>query len=112
MQLGLARSAIAVIRISGPKSRDVLHKIVQIKEEHVVPRKANLRPIYDPENGELLDNGLVLWFPQPKSFTGEDSVELHVHGGTAVVASILKALQKIPGFRPANPGNIFSLMLA
>lgn len=75
-----------------------------MKEEQAVPRKAFLRRIYDPEDGELLDNGLVLWFPQPNSFTGEDSVELHVHGGAAVVSSILKALQKIPGFRQANPG--------
>jgi tRNA modification GTPase len=52
----------------------------------------------------MLDNGLLLWFPQPHSFTGEDSVELHVHGGVAVVTSVINALHKLPGFRLADAG--------
>ncbi|KAI9554383.1 hypothetical protein GHT06_019655 [Daphnia sinensis] len=101
---GTSRSAISVIRISGPNSVDVISKMTKLNKERIIPRKALLRKIVDPNNGELLDNGLVLWFPQPHSFTGEDSVELHVHGGIAVVSSIINALQKLPGFRIAEAG--------
>lgn len=54
--------------------------------------------------GETLDRGLVLWFPGPHSFTGEDSCELHVHGGPAVIAAVLAALGTLPGYVPAQPG--------
>lgn len=72
--------------------------------EKIIPRKATLRKIVDPSTGEILDNGVVLWFPQPNSFTGEDSVELHVHGGIAVISSIMNALQKMSGLRNAEAG--------
>ncbi len=101
---GLSKSAIAVIRISGPKSLDVIHRMTRRKKDSVIPRKALLCRIVDPKNEEMLDNGLVLWFPQPHSFTGEDSVELHVHGGVAVVSSVINALHKLPGFRLAEAG--------
>lgn len=78
--------------------------MTRLNKENIIPRKALLRKIVDPNNGDLLDNGLVLWFPHPHSFTGEDSVELHVHGGIAVVSSIISALQKLPGFRIAEAG--------
>ncbi len=55
-------------------------------------------------DGSAIDRGLVLFFPAPASFTGEDVAELHVHGGRAVVAAILAALGGLPGFRPAEPG--------
>jgi tRNA modification GTPase len=58
----------------------------------------------DPATGERLDDGLVLWFPGPKSFTGEDVAELHVHGARAVVADILAVLATLPGLRLAKPG--------
>lgn len=54
--------------------------------------------------GEVLDHGLVLWFPGPRSFTGENSCELHIHGGRAVIAAVLAALGSLPGFLPAQPG--------
>jgi tRNA modification GTPase len=57
-----------------------------------------------PGGGAAIDQGLALWFPQPHSFTGEDQVELHLHGGRAVVAAALDALGAIPGLRPAEPG--------
>ena len=72
--IGKGRSAIAVIRVSGPHSKKVALKIAQIREEQLVPRKAFLKTLIDPENGEMLDNALFFWFPQPNSFTGEDSV--------------------------------------
>jgi tRNA modification GTPase len=55
-------------------------------------------------SGELLDDGLILWFPAPASFTGEDVAEFHVHGGRAVIDGLLQALGRCPGLRPADPG--------
>ena len=78
--------------------------MARLKFESVEPRKCLNRKIIDPDNGEVLDNGLVVWFPGPKSYTGEDSAELHIHGGLAVIASVIKALQKFPGCRIAEPG--------
>ncbi len=78
--------------------------MVGLNKENVIARKAMLRRITDPKNGEILDSGLVLWFPLPNSFTGEDSVELHVHGGIAVISSVVNALQRLPGFRMAEAG--------
>ena len=52
----------------------------------------------------MLDEALVLWFPGPNTETGEDMAELHLHGGRAVVAAVLEALGKLPGFRPAEAG--------
>jgi tRNA modification GTPase len=63
-----------------------------------------LARIHDPVSGVLLDEALALWFPGPKSETGEDSAELQIHGGRAVIASVLKALGELPGFRLAEPG--------
>ncbi len=63
-----------------------------------------LRRLVDPADGRLLDRGLLLWFPGPASFTGEDLGELQLHGGRAVVAATLEALARLPGFRPAEPG--------
>ena len=105
-QTGKGKSAIAVIRISGPCSREVLTKVACLKEHQLEPRKALFRKLYNPENGELLDNGIVIWFPGPKSYTGEDSAELHIHGGFAVQCAVINALQKLPGFRIAEPGRI------
>ena len=68
------------------------------------PRRATLLSIYDPRTDELLDRGLVLWFPAPRSFTGEDCAELHLHGSRAVIAGVLEACAALPGLRLAEPG--------
>jgi tRNA modification GTPase len=68
------------------------------------PRRASLARVCDPASGALLDEGLALWFPGPKSETGEDLAELHLHGGRAVIAAVLKALGGLEGFRMAEPG--------
>ncbi|KAM3584338.1 mitochondrial splicing system protein [Umbelopsis sp. WA50703] len=68
------------------------------------PRRAMLKKIYDPESNELLDNAIVLWFPGPHSYTGEDTVEFHIHGGNAVTRSVLEALDKLNQFRIAERG--------
>jgi tRNA modification GTPase len=63
-----------------------------------------LAKVHDPASGALIDEALVLWFPGPKSETGEDLAELQIHGGRAVIAAVLKALGELPGFRLAEPG--------
>lgn len=96
------RSAVAVIRLSGPESGQALDSL--IASPLPAPRRASVRKLYDPRGGGLLDQALVLWLPGPRTFTGEDMVELHVHGGTAVVDAVLDALLALPGVGPAEPG--------
>lgn len=98
---GGAPAAIAVIRISGPRTRDLLEAI---SGGVPAPRHAALRKIADPRSGALIDRGLVLWFPGPSSFTGEDMAELHVHGSRAVIGGLVEALTAHDGVRLAEPG--------
>ncbi|KAL6039921.1 hypothetical protein STEG23_004338 [Scotinomys teguina] len=100
---GQGRCAIAVIRTSGPASGLVLRSLTASREPPPA-RSACLRLLRHPRSGEPLDRALVLWFPGPHSFTGEDCVELHVHGGPAVVSGVLQALGSVPGLRPAEAG--------
>jgi len=98
---GPGRAAIAVVRISGPKAIDALRALGgQLGEPRRLMR-VNLRFI----NGkQIIDSGLSVSFPGPNSYSGEDMVELHLHGGRAVIAGILGELARIPGLRPAEPG--------
>ncbi|KAG8517300.1 tRNA modification GTPase GTPBP3, mitochondrial [Galemys pyrenaicus] len=100
---GQGRCGIAVIRTSGPASSHALRSLTAPQD---LPRAryACLRLLSDPRSGEPLDRALVLWFPGPQSFTGEDCVEFHVHGGPAVVSGVLQALGSVPGLRPAEAG--------
>lgn len=95
------RAGIAVVRISGPGAGRALDFMAGPRPK---PRMAAGRFIRHPETGEKLDHGVVLWFPSPKSFTGEDVVELQLHGGRAVVQAVLTALALMPGFRMAEAG--------
>ncbi|HEY7549352.1 MAG TPA: tRNA uridine-5-carboxymethylaminomethyl(34) synthesis GTPase MnmE [Hyphomicrobiaceae bacterium] len=97
---GHGRAAVAVIRVSGPGAALALDRLTPPRPQ---PRAAALRTVRDPA-GEVLDQALVLWFPGPRSETGEDMAELHVHGGRAVVAGVLAALGGIEGFRLAERG--------
>jgi tRNA modification GTPase len=96
---GAGRAAVAVMRLSGPGTGAVLTRLAGRLPE---PRRASLRRLRDPQ-GEILDEGLVLWFPAPGSYTGEDSAELHLHGGAAVIAAVAEALVRL-GARPAEAG--------
>ncbi|WP_183857601.1 tRNA uridine-5-carboxymethylaminomethyl(34) synthesis GTPase MnmE [Prosthecomicrobium pneumaticum] len=98
---GAPPAGVAVIRVSGEGVRFGLETIIGPLPP---PRRAALRPIRDPRTGELLDAGLVLFFPGPHSFTGEDVAELQIHGGRAVVAAVLDTLGGLPGFAPAEAG--------
>ncbi|GAA6221279.1 tRNA modification GTPase GTPBP3, mitochondrial isoform X2 [Lates japonicus] len=101
---GHGRCGVAVIRVSGPASATALRCMAGLTRSLPPPRAALLRSITDPQAKEVLDRGLVLWFPAPHSFTGEDSVEFHIHGGPAVVTAVLQALGSVPGMRPAEAG--------
>ena len=94
------RAAVSVVRISGPKSRETLAAITPGVQK---PRRASLRVLRRPSDGVALDQALVLWFPGPASFTGEDSAELHLHGGAAVTEAVIEALVGL-GLRLAEPG--------
>ncbi|MEM1047633.1 MAG: tRNA uridine-5-carboxymethylaminomethyl(34) synthesis GTPase MnmE [Pseudomonadota bacterium] len=94
-------AALAVIRISGPKVRFVIETMCGRLPE---PRVAGYLSIADPESGSVIDRGLVLWFPSPASFTGEDMAELQVHGGPAVVRAILDSLVRLKDMRIAEAG--------
>jgi len=94
-------SGVAVIRVSGSECRNIA---IAFTGPLPKPRIASLRPIVDPETQEILDKGLVLWFPGPESFTGEDCLEFHVHGGRAVVNAILGALCRVEDVRLAQAG--------
>lgn len=98
---GAGRAGVAVLRLSGPAAGTAL---AALAGGLPAPRRASLRRLRDPADGRLLDRGLVLWLPAPGSFTGEDMAELQVHGGRAVVAALLEALGRLPGLRPAEPG--------
>ncbi|MCB1548264.1 MAG: tRNA uridine-5-carboxymethylaminomethyl(34) synthesis GTPase MnmE [Hyphomicrobiaceae bacterium] len=98
---GAGRAGVAVVRLSGPRTREALTRLTGPLPP---PRHASLRLISDPRSGEPLDRGLVLWFPAPASFTGEDVGELHVHGGRAILDGLLDALAATPGLRPAEAG--------
>lgn len=86
--------------MSGPGVRFGLETLIRTVPE---PRYATLRAIRDSE-GAILDRGLVIFFPSPRSFTGEDMAELHLHGGRAVVAAVLEALGRLDRFDAAEPG--------
>lgn len=98
---GSPPAAIAVVRISGPQADSALAALTGLAPE---PRRAAMAAVRDPATAELLDNGLALRFPGPRSATGEDLAELHLHGGRSVVAGVLGALERLPGLRPARPG--------
>ncbi|WP_408887619.1 tRNA uridine-5-carboxymethylaminomethyl(34) synthesis GTPase MnmE [Roseomonas haemaphysalidis] len=96
---GAGRAAIAVLRLTGS---DTALIVAALAGRLPPPRHASLRPLRDAA-GEVLDEALVLWFPGPRSYTGEDSAELHLHGGPAVLAGVSAALLGA-GARPAEPG--------
>ncbi|CCC67834.1 hypothetical protein NCAS_0A12760 [Naumovozyma castellii] len=88
------RSAIALIRVTGTQSKYIYHKLTG-KEKNPVPRKAMYRNLYMPGSNILLDSTIVLYFKAPHSFTGEDIIELHCHGGRAVTSAILNSIQAL-----------------
>ena len=97
---GAPPAGIAVIRVTGPAASTALE---QLAGAIPAPRKAT-RAWLRNAAGEPLDDGLVLWFPGPRSVTGEDLAEFHLHGGRAVIAAVEAALSQVPGLRKAQAG--------
>jgi len=97
---GSPPAAIGVIRLSGPRAGEALGLLTGREFE---PRRASLATLRDGA-GLPLDEALVLWFPGPRTATGEDLAELHCHGGRAVLAAVEAALGDIDGLRPAGAG--------
>ena len=95
-------SGIAVIRISGSKVEEIVKLITN--DQLPKPRQATLKKFNKINNSELIDEGILIWFPGPESYTGEDMAEMHVHGSIAVVRTILDQLSKIENCRLAEPG--------
>ena len=94
------RAGIAVVRVSGPGAGAALTALIGRLPEARCASRAEIRD----STGALIDDGLILWFPAPHSFTGEDVAELHVHGGRAVIAHLSEALASLRDVRPAEPG--------
>ncbi|MDP6260252.1 MAG: tRNA uridine-5-carboxymethylaminomethyl(34) synthesis GTPase MnmE, partial [Rhodospirillales bacterium] len=99
---GVGKAGIAVFRISGSSATDTLRRLT--KKELPEPRRATRVQLLDTKSKDILDHGLAVYFPGPASFTGEDVIELHVHGGRAVIAGITDALEKLDDVRLAEAG--------
>jgi tRNA modification GTPase len=98
---GASRAAIAVLRLSGPATREIVKAITG---KIPTPRVATLSTLRDEASGEAIDKGVTIFFPAPRSFTGEDCAEFHVHGGRAVVSALIRAIGRFAATRPAEPG--------
>ena len=99
---GQGISGIAVIRVSGTKAKAIMQTITKgrIPDERV----ATIKKIINPATSELIDEGIVIWFKGPNSYTGEDMIEIHTHGSKAVVNKLHEVLEKFEDCRIAEPG--------
>jgi tRNA modification GTPase len=100
-------SGIAVIRVSGGKTSKVIELLT--KKKVPKPRVATLRKINKINTSELIDEGIILWFPGPDSYTGEDMAEIHVHGSKAVIDALHTSISDIENCRLAEPGEFTKL---
>ena len=100
-------SGVAIIRISGSKASEVIKSLTG--KSIPKPRVATLRKINYINTSELIDEGIIIWFPGPESYTGEDMVEIHVHGGKAVVLALQNEIAKIKKCRLAEAGEFTKL---
>jgi len=99
---GSSKSGIGVIRISGPDTKKVISKLTN--GSFPKPRIATLKKINKINNNELIDEGIIIWFPGPQSYTGEDMAEFHVHGSRSVIDAIHSSISKIENCKMAEPG--------
>lgn len=110
-------SPLSVLRISGSRTVGTVelltnNRLLRRKDasnfsqsrRSIKPRQATIATICDPYSKQSVDIGLVLWFPEPNSYTGEDVCELHLHGSQAIVSKMMNVLGQTPGLRPADPG--------
>ena len=102
LSTGPGISGVAVIRISGPDTKEVIKKLTT--SNLPTPRLATIKKFKKINTNELIDEGILLWFHGPQSYTGEDMAEFHVHGGRAVIEAIHNSISKIENCRLAEPG--------
>ena len=99
---GPGLAGISVIRVSGPNTEVIISQLTDKKLPK--PRVATRRKFIKIKDNEVIDEGILIWFPAPNSYTGEDMAEFHVHGSRAVVNAIHSLISKIDGCRLAEPG--------
>ncbi|KAI6178428.1 TRNA modification GTPase GTPBP3, mitochondrial [Aphelenchoides besseyi] len=102
MSSGSLPAALAIVRISGSESKDALRRLT--KKTEFETNRLFYSPIYDLEKHELIDRCMLVFLKGPRTFTGEDTVEIFCHGSKAVVAKLLETLSKIDGLLPAKAG--------
>lgn len=93
-----------MLRISGPRAAEIGEALTRLPLPP--PRRAALRAFRDPWTDEPIDEGLLLWFPAPRSYTGEDLLEIQHHGSLAVAAALTEVLRRFEAVRPAEPGEL------
>ena len=107
LSTGPGTSGVAIVRISGPESSDVIKLLTGKKLPE--PRMATLRKISNINDSDVIDEGIILWFPGPESYTGEDMAEIQVHGSKAVIDALHASISKIKNCRLAEPGEFTRL---
>ncbi len=107
LSTGPGISGIAIVRISGSKSCDIIKSLTG--RDIPAPRVATLRKINNINTSELIDEGMILWFPGPQSYTGEDMAEIHIHGSKAVITALQNTISSIKDCRLADPGEFTKL---
>ena len=100
-------SGVAVIRISGTDTKKIISELTE--GAFPKPRVATLKKVNNINKKELIDEGIIIWFPGPDSYTGEDMAEIHVHGSRAVIEAILNSISQIKNCRLAEPGEFTKL---
>ena len=107
LSTGPGVSGIAIIRISGNETTNVIKLLT--KKNLPKPRVATLRKFNKINSSELIDEGILLWFPAPESYTGEDMAEIHVHGSKAVIDALHTSISNVENCRLAEPGEFTKL---
>ena len=107
LSTGPGVSGVAIIRISGSEASNVIKQLTG--SEVPKPRLATLRKINNINTSELIDEGIILWFPGPESYTGEDMAEIHIHGGKAVILAVQNEISKMKKCKLAEPGEFTKL---
>jgi len=107
LSTGPGISGIAIVRVSGAEASLVIKKLTG--GEVPIPRLATIKKINKINSSELIDEGIILWFPGPESYTGEDMVEFHIHGSKAVIEALHLSISKIDDCRLAEPGEFTKL---
>ena len=107
LSTGPGLSGIAIIRVSGPETDKIVKLLTN--EEIPKPRVAALRKINKINTSELIDEGIILWFPGPESYTGEDMAEFHIHGSKAVIDALHNSISKVENCRLAEAGEFTKL---